>query len=172
MVSLSKAKEPWRKSIEWWIQFLKWWKDVALWVTGALFETLLSMWYRIVWKIHEKKLEEPGLNECVKQQYMADAKKYNISAKEHVIGAWYFGKQATLWLCEALKWWGKTLRYGGEAGYYLADALYDAVRKTLKENQINMWTIRWKVLELINPQPSLVYSWCKPNTGPRRMNNK
>jgi len=144
--ALNKAKESWKKIIEWWKEFWVWSAKVIWWTAAALLLTLLSSWEKIVSKVSEYRENDEWITEEEKKRRKNNTEEYNARAKKHIDKAWHFGKTAVSWTWKATKWWAKAVWHTVKAGYHLIDAWDKAIWEYIEKKQNEKWKESpWKV---------------------------
>ncbi len=142
---LDKAKESWKKVVEWWKEFGTWAIQAVRRTIWALGCTLLSASEKWVEKVSQSKWNKEWITREKRKKYIDRAKKYSKRSKKHIDVAWDLGKTATIWVWRALKWWAKAIWHAVKWGYHLIDAWDKAIWEKIEKNQLEKWKKTWKI---------------------------
>lgn len=142
--AMEKAKQSWKKVVEWWKEFWKGWLDVVWWTAWAVAYTLVSWYEKWAYVVSKNWENAEWIKESERRRRAYVTNEHNRKSKEYIKTAWNFGKKAIKWTWKALKWWVKALWYGAKAGYHLIDAWDKAIWEKIEKKQIEKWKKPWK----------------------------
>ena len=142
---MDKAKESWKKAIEWWKGFWKWARNTLEDTALAIWFALLSAWSKWDELISNKRKKREWITENQRKKHERKAKEHSEEAKAYIKKAWEEGKKIIPEARWAIKWGWKAVWYAIKWGVHLIDAWDKAIWAKIEKKQIEKWKKPWKI---------------------------
>lgn len=157
--AILKAKESWKKAIEWWKEFWKWIWWLVAWTAVALWN-IVKAWYEVssAWVIKLKKKVKESKEWNTKKDDWKVQEKLD-KAKESTKSAWEWVKKFGKWVIDSITWFAKWLWQWVKTWFHVADAWDKKLREKVKNSDIKNEKVKKATEIWANNIFKILYAW-------------